>query len=119
VQQTLWVGKKVYTKQEKAGRWRLKSSGTLAPVPYYPWDPFKPFADTRILGSATVSGTPVTVVSLFGGHGSDPDAVWFTLYVDQKSGRILRSRMWATNHFMKDTFSGFNQPAGIPSPPAA
>lgn len=117
VQQTLWSGESVYVKTAPHSRWRLKSSGSLAPVPYYPWDPFKPFADARILGTGTVSGRPVTVVSLFAGHGSDPDAVWFTLYVDQQTGRVLRSRMWATNHFMNDRFYAFNRPGHIPRPP--
>jgi hypothetical protein len=65
-----------------------------------------------------VAGTPVTLVSVFGGHGSDPDGVWFTLYVDRKTGRVLRSQMWATNHFMDDRYYAFNRPAGIPSPGA-
>lgn len=117
VQQTLWAGQQVYVKTTPDRPWRLKSSGSLAPVPYYPWDPFKPFADARILGTGSVSGRPVTVVSLFGGHGSDPDAVWFTLYVDQRTGRVLRSQMWATNHFMNDRFYEFNRPGHIPRPP--
>jgi copper transport protein len=118
VQQTLWVGSSVYVRTGPGGPWRLKSRGTLAPVPYYPWEPFEPLVDARILGTGTVAGTPVTLVSVFGGHGSDPDGVWFTLYVDRKTGRVLRSQMWATNHFMDDRYYAFNRPAGIPSPGA-
>ena len=114
VQQTLWVGSSVYVRPGPTGPWRLKSTGTLALVPYYPWDPFEPFIDARILRTGTVAGRPVTLISLFGGHGSDPDGVWFTLYVDRKTGRVLRSQMWATNHFMNDRYYAFNQPAGIP-----
>jgi hypothetical protein len=57
---------------------------------------------------------PVTLVTAFGGHGSDPDSVWFTLSVDQKTGRVLRSQMWAPDHFMDDRYRAFNRPAGIP-----
>ncbi|HEU5417899.1 MAG TPA: copper resistance protein CopC [Streptosporangiaceae bacterium] len=117
VQQTLWLGRSVYVVTKPGTPWRLRSRGTLAPVPYFPWDPFVPFGDARILGTGSVAGTPVTMVSVFAGHGSDPDAVWFTLYVDQKTGLVLRSQMWATNHFMNDRFSGFNQPGGIPRRP--
>jgi hypothetical protein len=42
--------------------------------------------------------------------------VWFTLWVDQKTGRVLRSQMWAPDHFMNDRFHAFNRPAGIPRP---
>ncbi len=115
VEQTLWVGSALYVRAGASGPWHLKSNGTLAPVPYFVWNPFRPFEDVRILGTGSVSGTPVTVVSLFGGHGSDPDGVWFTLYVDQKTGRVLRSQMWATNHFMNDRYYAFNRPTGIPS----
>jgi copper transport protein len=114
VQQTLWVGSSAFVRSGPSGKWRLKFSGTLAPVPYFPWDPFKPFADARVVGTGTMAGTPVTIVSLFGGHGSDPDGVWFTLYLSQKTGRVLRSQMWATNHFMNDRYFAFDQPAGIP-----
>ncbi len=98
--------------------WRLKSRGTLAPVPYFNWDPFWPLTDARILRTETVSGVPVTVISAFGGHGSSPDSVWFTLWVDRKTGRVLRSQMWAPDHFMDDRYHAFNRPAGIPTPRA-
>jgi copper transport protein len=118
VQQSLWLGRSLYVRTDPEGPWRLKSRGTLAPVPYFVWDPFRPFVDARILGTGTASGAPVTVVSLFGGHGSDPDSVWFTLWVDRKTGRVLRSQMWAPTHFMDDRYYAFNQPAGIPGPGA-
>jgi copper transport protein len=117
VQQTLWLGSSLYVREGRSQPWRLKSRGTPAPVPYFAWEPFRPFEDARIVGTATESGVPVTMISVFGGHGSDPDAVWFTLYVDRKTGRVLRSQMWATNHFMNDRYYAFNQPAGIPAAP--
>jgi len=118
VQQTLWLGRSVYGRSGPSGSWRLKSRGVLAPVPYFPWKPFQPFVDARILGTRTVSGAPVTVVSFFGGHGSDPDSVWFTLWVDRETDRVLRSQMWVPTHFMDDRYYAFNQPAGIPRPGA-
>lgn len=117
VQQTVWLGSSLYTRTGTATPWRLKSRGTLAPVPYFVWEPFRPFGDAHILGTGTLADVPVTVVSLFGGHGSNPDGVWFTLWVDRKTGRVLRSQMWATNHFMDDHYYAFNRPADIPRPP--
>ncbi|HEY5988087.1 MAG TPA: hypothetical protein VIV12_17195, partial [Streptosporangiaceae bacterium] len=118
VQQSLWLGRSLYVRTDPRGPWRLKSRGPLAPVPYFVWDPFRPLVDARILGTGTASGVPVTVVSLFGGHGSDPDSVWFTLWVDRKTCRVLRSQMWAPSHFMDDRYHAFNRPAGIPKPGA-
>ena len=114
VQQSLWLGSSLYVKTSTGGPWRLKSNGTLAPVPYFNWDPFQPLVDAHIVGTGTVAGVPVTLVTAFGGHGSDPDSVWFTLSVDQKTGRVLRSQMWAPEHFMDDRYHAFNQPAGLP-----
>jgi hypothetical protein len=114
VQQSLWLGSSLYVKTSAGAPWRLKSKGTLAPVPYFNWYPFRPLLDAHIVGTGTVSGVPVTVVTAFGGHGSDPDSVWFTLSVDQKTGRVLRSQMWAPDHFMNDRYHAFNRPAGIP-----
>jgi len=114
VQQSLWLGSSLYVKTSTGAPWRLQSKGTLAPVPYFNWDPFQPLVDAHIVGTGTVSGVPVTLVTAFGGHGSDPDSVWFTLSVDQKTGRVLRSQMWAPDHFMDDRYHAFNQPAGIP-----
>ena len=118
VQQSLWLGSSLYVKTGRGAPWQLKSASTLAPVPYFNWDPFRPLVDTHILRTGTLSGVPVTVVSAFGGHGSDPDSVWFTLWVDRKTGRVLRSQMWAPNHFMDDRFYAFNRPADIPKRPA-
>jgi putative copper export protein len=114
VQQSLWLGSSLYEKTSPGAPWRLKSKGTLAPVPYFNWDPFKPLVDVHIVGTGTVSGMPVTIMTAFGGHGSDPDSVWFTLSVDRKTGRVLRSQMWAPNHFMDDRYHAFNQPPSLP-----
>jgi copper transport protein len=116
VQQSLWLGSSLYVKTRAGAPWRLKSKGTLAPVPYFNWYPFQPLLDAHIVGTGTVSGVPVTLVTAFGGHGSDPDSVWFTLSVDPKTGRVLRSQMWAPDHFMDDRYHAFNRPAGIPRP---
>jgi copper transport protein len=113
---TVWLGSKIYVRSSPDSSWRLRSTGLLAPVPYFAWNPFKPFVATTVVGRATVGDVPVTLVSFFGGHGNDPEPVWFTLWIDQVTGRLLRSQMWAPNHVMDDVYHAFDQPVDIPHP---
>jgi len=115
---TLWVGRAVYRREGDSQPWQLKSRGVLAPVPYFVWNPFRPFSCVRVVGSAVVAGTKVTVLSLFGGHGRSPAPVWFTVYVDPRTNLVLRSRMWAPNHFMDDRYYDVDRPVRVPSPTA-
>jgi copper transport protein len=115
-QDTLWLGPKVYKRLSPTARWRLESTGVVPPVPYFVWMPFTPLVDVHVVGTATVAGTPVTVLVAFGGHGNDPEAVWFTIYVDPATHQVLRSQMWAPNHFMDDRYQGFDQPVNLPKP---
>jgi copper transport protein len=113
-QDSLWLGRRLYRRDSPTSRWRLSATGTAAPVPYFPWEPFDPLVDCHVLGHADVARTPTRVVACFGGHGASSDFVWFTMYVDG-AGRVLRSRMWATSHFMDDRFTGFDTRLGLPS----
>lgn len=115
-QDTLWIGRRLYRRDGPGARWRLSSRGDLAPVPYFPWQPFEPLVDAHVVGHAAVGGTPVRVVSVFDGHGRDPDPVWFTWYVDS-GDRVLRSQMWATNHFMNDRYTRFDEAVHLPRLP--
>jgi copper transport protein len=114
-QDTLWRGRAVY-RRSPPGPWKRRANGVLAPVPYFAWNPFRPLGNVRVIGQGRVGGHPVTLVSVFGGHGTDPEPVWFTLYVDATSGQVLESRMWAPNHFMKDRYYDFDRPVSIPDP---
>lgn len=113
---TVWIGSSLYRRSSPDAPWKLKSKGVLAPVPYFVWKPFKPFANPAVIGTARVGDAGVTLVSLFGGHGPDPEPVWFTLWVDRATGLVLRSQMWAPNHFMDDRYLAFDQPVTIPRP---
>ncbi len=112
--ETLWLGSKVYVRSSPDSPWRLRSEGVPAPVPYFAWNPFTPFTDAHLVGKATLGGIPVTLVSFFGGHGDDPEPVWFTLWVDRATDRVLRSQMWAPSHFMDDRYRAFNRPTVMP-----
>lgn len=113
---TLWLGSSVYKRSDPSGDWSAPSPADPVPVPYLAWQPFAPFVDVSTVGTATVVGVPVSLVSFFGGHGDDPEPVWFTLWVDRRTDRVLRSQMWAPNHFMDDRYYAFDQPVDIPRP---
>jgi copper transport protein len=113
---TLWLDRTVYRRTAPSGLWKLRSKGVLAPVPYFVWHPFLPFQDVHVLGRTTLAGTRVRVLSLFAGHGPDPEPVWFTMYVDPVTGLVVRSQMWAPNHFMRDRYYAINRPVSLPSP---
>lgn len=115
-QDTLWIGPKLYRRVRPDAPWKLQARGELAPAPYFVWNPFKPLADIHVVGTSHVGGRLVTVLTAFGGHGDNPQAVWFTLYVDEATHTVLRSQMWAPNHFMDDRFVDLNRPVHLPNP---
>ena len=112
---TLWLGRRLYQRVGDRS-WHLQTRGELAPVPYFPWYPFRPLVDAHVLGKVRVGGRAVTVVSTFGGHGKDPESVWFTLYVDPTTHVVVQSRMWAPNHFMRDRYTHLDARVSLPSP---
>ena len=114
---TLWLGSSVYKRSDPSGDWSAPSPTDPVPVPDPAWQPFAPFVDASTVGTATVAGAPVSL----GGPssvvtGDDPEPIWFTLWVDRRTDRVLRSQMWAPNHFMDDRDHAFDQPVHIPRP---
>jgi copper transport protein len=114
---TVWLGSSIYKRRDPTAAWGPPSPPQPPPVPYFPWQPFAPFVDAAIIGTGTLDGVPVSLVSFFGGHGDDPEPVWFTLWIDTATDRVLRSQMWAPSHFMDDHYYAFNEPVDIPRPP--
>jgi hypothetical protein len=114
-QDTVWIGSTVY-RQGSTGTWRIQSGAATPAIPYFAWVPFQPLVAATVTGNGAVAGVPVTIVSGFAGHGDDPEPVWFALWVDEASGRVLRSQMWAPGHVMDDQYSGFDQPIDIEAP---
>ena len=114
---TLWLGHRLYLRSSPADDWQRQSGAGLAPVPYFPWYPFRPLTGARIIGDARLGAGRATAITTFGGHGHRPEPVWFTLYVDRSTGAVLRSEMWAPNHFMLDRYRPIGSPVRLPSPP--
>ncbi len=68
--------------------------------------------DAHVLGRATLGGRNLTRVSFF-----DPNIpAWFEILVDPSTMHTLRMGMYATAHFMHDTYRDFDAPTTIAPP---
>jgi hypothetical protein len=82
-----------------------------------PIDPLKPYwtpvvQDATILGSATVQGRPVWVVSF----AAPQTPGFFTIWVDKRNHRTLELEMTAAAHFMHHTYDQFDAPISVAPP---
>jgi copper transport protein len=102
------IGPRRWDKVTADGRWKASPQSTLT-VPATPWARVR---DARLLGTDTLDGKSVHVVSFL-----DPTVpAWFTLRVDPDTGRTLAIRMTAAAHFMSERYSGFDEPLEIRPP---
>jgi copper transport protein len=92
------------------GRWERSEIDPLTlPEPFWGNDPVR---NARLLGTGSVGGRSVSIVSFY-----DPRLpAWFELWVDQRTSRLLALRMTAQAHFMRHRYSGFNVPLRIRPP---
>ena len=86
------------------GRWEQSASSTLR-VPAFPWEQAR---GARFLGRAQLGRARVDVLAVLQPGVAFP--TWFELYVTRE-GRVLRTRMFTTGHFMVDTYRAFD--AGV------
>jgi hypothetical protein len=98
-------------------RWDRQPGGRWIESPQLPLTQPLPFwasvTDAHVLGSGTLGGRPVWIVSFF-----DPKTPgWFEIELEKKTTRTLELKMTATAHFMHDVYRSFDRPAGI-RPPA-
>jgi hypothetical protein len=98
-------------------RWDKAPGGHWIESPQLPLTQPLPFwasvTDAHVLGSGTLGGRPVWIVSFF-----DPRTPgWFEIELEKSTTRTLELKMTATAHFMHDVYHSFDQPAGI-RPPA-
>jgi hypothetical protein len=91
------------------GRW-IESAQTAPitqPVPF--WVSFR---DAHVVGSGTVGGRPVWLVSFF-----DPRTpAWFQVALDKRTSRTLKLQMMTTAHFMHDAYSSFDSARPVTPP---
>jgi hypothetical protein len=97
--------------REPGGRWQASAQTPLTqPVPTW-----EGIADAHVLGTGTVRGRPVWLVSFF-----DPQIhAWFELAVDRQTLHTLRLQMTAQAHFMQQRFGPFDRPLAIVPPAGA
>jgi hypothetical protein len=89
--------------------WKESTSAPLNPITPY-WTPL--VTDATMLGSTTIKGQPVSVVSF-----ADPQTPgFFTIWVDKQNHRVLELQMTAAAHFMHHTYTGFDAPLKVVPP---
>jgi len=65
-----------------------------------------------LLGSGTVDGRPVWRIAFV-----DPSVpAWYTVSIDKRTSRTLALEMTAAAHFMRQVYSGFDEPVSIVPP---
>jgi hypothetical protein len=71
-------------------------------------------SNARVLGSSSLAGKPVWIVSFF-----DPlTPAWFEAKIEKSTGRTLILDMTAVAHFMHHVYGPFNAPFQLHPPPA-
>lgn len=106
------IGDRRWDRSAPRGRWvgSAQSAPITQPVPFW-----AAVSDAHVLGTVTVSGRTAWRVSFF-----DPvTRAWFEVSVEKRTGRTLTMRMFATAHFMHDTYHSFDSAAPIVPPPHA
>jgi copper transport protein len=92
------------------GRWeRSQTEPIRQPQPFWGSDPR---TNARLLGTSTVDGRRVKLVSFYDPHLP----AWFVLSVDPSGDRLLALRMTAQAHFMRHQYSNFDAPIRIVPP---
>jgi copper transport protein len=103
------VGARRWDRNGPTDRW-VASPQSPVDQPSPPWP--GPFRSAHVLGSGTVGGRSVWIVSFL-----DPATPsWFTIAVDKANDRTLWVDMVATAHFMFERYRGFDAPIEIVPP---
>jgi hypothetical protein len=92
-------------------RWQ-RSASPILHVPTFPWEQAR---QARFLGTATLGGTRARQVAVWLPARQGEAPTWFVLSV-AADGRVLRSRMLTTAHFMTDTYRDFGSVPAIRPP---
>jgi len=103
------IGERRWDRIKPGGPWTRSSQIPALTVPQPTWTRSM---NARLLGRASVDGSPVWVVSFV-----DPTIpAWFTTWIDRSNYRALRLRMTAAGHFMFHRYLEFNAPLKIVPP---
>lgn len=105
----LVIGSQRWDQTRPGAKW-VRSESTRLNVPGPTWG--DGVANARVLGSSTLHGRPVWLVSF-----TTPSVpAWFTAWIEKGSYRTLQLRMTAASHFMFHRYTRFNAPLKIVPP---
>jgi hypothetical protein len=91
------------------GRWVESEQVPALTQPVPSWTAV---SNAHLLGSGTVAGRPVWIVSFY-----DPTIpAWFKVAIEKSTARTLDTEMMATAHFMHDAYGSFNRARPITPP---
>lgn len=109
--QAIIVGQKRWDRPTATAAWHESTAIRLhQPEPFW-----VSATDAHVLGSGMFRGHAVWHVSFY-----DPRTPgWFMVSIDKRSGRTPDMHMFATAHFMHDTYEGFDAPITIVPPAPA
>ena len=79
------------------------------PVPFW-----QSATNAYVLGTVSYHGRPAWKISFFDAPGGPG---WFTILVDKGTMHTMELWMTAQDHFMHETYGGFNAPITITPPP--
>lgn len=103
------VGGRRWDRDSAHGAWQ-ESEAVPVRQPSVPWPPV--VRDVHLVGDRIVRGRRAALVSFM-----DPSTpAWFTVAVDEATGRPLFMDMTATAHFMHEEYRGFDAPLSIRPP---
>jgi hypothetical protein len=106
--ETIIIGKRRWDRSV-GGSWKESAASPVSPISAY-WTPL--VQDATLLGSSTVKGQPVWVISF-----ADPQTPgFFKIWVDKANHRTLELQMTAAAHFMHHTYGQFDAPISIKPP---
>jgi hypothetical protein len=106
-QQTVIVGTRRWDRSQGGGWQRSPAVLLHQPQPF--WVEVR---DAHVVGSGRIGSRPVWLVTFF-----DPRTpAWFLASVDKRTARTRDIRMWASAHFMHDTYGQFDAPLEIIPP---
>jgi hypothetical protein len=104
------IGKQRWDRTTPHARWVRSSQIPPLQVPQPTWG--SEFSNAHLLGTSSVAGRPVWVVSFV--NSSIP--AFFTAWIDRSSYHTLQMRMTAAAHFMFHRYTAFNRPVRIVPP---
>jgi hypothetical protein len=105
------IGSRRWDQARPGAHWDESSQTPVLQVPQPAWG--SRFANAHVLGTTSVGGRPVWVVSFL----NPTVPAWFTAWIDRQSYRTLRLRMTAASHFMFHRYLEFDGPVRIAPPP--